>query len=89
MTPEELFNQHYRGLVNPVTPVIIEYGWLSESSAYELSSNHDRTLYGVVVLTDNLWDVEASGAFDDIVEARFHLSTLRLAMRNARPSLPM
>jgi hypothetical protein len=50
MTAEELFTKHYRGISNPYTPVIVEYGWIGPGLAYELARNTRGDVYGITVL---------------------------------------
>lgn len=54
VTPEQVFKTHYGDVMNPATPVAVEYGWVQEGSiAYELSTNKDRDLWGITVVA---WD---------------------------------
>lgn len=50
-TPQEVIDFHYGLLRNPRTPVVVEYGWMVEGTvAYELSTNQDRTSWGVTTV---------------------------------------
>jgi hypothetical protein len=51
MTPKQIFDKHYRGLVNAATPVVLEYGWLvPDKYAYELARNRAGVFFGLTVL---------------------------------------
>jgi len=86
-TPEEVFDNHYHGIRNSWTPIVYEHGWVNEPAvAYEISHNKDKTLWGLVVLTNDEWDINASGAFDSLPEVRTQLADLRIQYRNIRPT---
>jgi hypothetical protein len=50
MDAEQIFRLHYRGLLNPFTPVVVEYGFLGDGVAYELSRDEAGSLYGLTVV---------------------------------------
>lgn len=50
MDAEQIFRLHYHGLLNPFTPVVVEYGILRCNFAYELSRDEAGSLYGLTVV---------------------------------------
>lgn len=50
MDAEQVFRLHYHGLMNPFTPVVVEYGTLGDGIAYELSRDEAGSLYGLTVV---------------------------------------
>ena len=46
-----LIDEHFHGMQNPATPVVIEIGWIIEDKiAYELSRNDKRNLFGLTCI---------------------------------------
>lgn len=80
MEPKDVFEAHYQGNPNPMTPVVVEYGWVTEGDiAYELSRDTRGSLWGLtlvawnggqtVELADGRWagftDAEARRVIDE------------------------
>jgi len=82
-TPKDIFKGHYGELVNPATPVVVEYGWvIAPVSAYELSTNQTHSLFGVTVVSviDGETVEQETGRWAGFSEtaAREHVSALRV-----------
>jgi hypothetical protein len=53
-TAQEIIEFHYGDIRNVSTPVVVGYGWIIPGTvAYELSTNEDKTRWGVTAITYN------------------------------------
>lgn len=52
LDPEQVVKAFFGELLNPHTPVILEYGWIAPGLAYELSTNTRLSWFLVTVVND-------------------------------------
>jgi hypothetical protein len=56
---KRIFDKHYFGITNPITPIAVEYGVLGDTKpgdpvlAYEISRNEDSTRFGLTVVRED------------------------------------
>jgi hypothetical protein len=72
-----------------MTPTVIEYGWIRPREvAYELSTGHDRSLWGVTVVAKQgdgvIARYDLGNSFSSEKEAREYIDTLRKRDENGQ-----